>query len=120
MKLHLATAVAILTVMVGCSGMKTTTDYDREADFTQYSTYAWHDGTGSDISDSDPLNHERLISAIDAQMQQHGRDVAGGKRCVRGVSGRKARGTVDSGSDPRVLDERDRGNAVSLERGDGG
>ena len=72
MTLRLATAVAILAVVVACGGVKTTHDYDRDADFSQYKTYAWHEGTSSDIQDSDPLNHERLVSAIDAQMQQHG------------------------------------------------
>lgn len=72
MMVRLATAVAVLAVASGCGGIKTTTDFDRDADFTQYSTYAWHEGTGSDIEDSDPLNHGRLIEAIDGQMQQHG------------------------------------------------
>ena len=72
MKFQWVTAVAILALVVACGGIKSTVDYDRDADFSQYSTYAWHEGTGADIQDSDPLNHERLISAVDAQMAQAG------------------------------------------------
>ena len=72
MKLRLASTIGILALVVGCGGIKSTVDYAHDADFSSYSTYAWHDGSASDIQDSDPLNHERLVSAIDGQMSQHG------------------------------------------------
>ncbi len=61
-----------LALAAGCGGIKITTDYDHDTDFSQYNTYAWHEGSSSDIQDTDPLKHERLTTAIDTQMQQHG------------------------------------------------
>ena len=72
MKTKLTTIAIALAFVAACGGVKTTTDFDRQADFSQYKTYAWHEGSDSDVQDSDPLAHERLIAAVDAQMQQHG------------------------------------------------
>ena len=64
MKAHLAVAAAFLAVAIGCSSMKVNHDWDRQADFSSYKTYAWHD-SDTNVKDTDPLAHERFISAID-------------------------------------------------------
>jgi Domain of unknown function (DUF4136) len=43
-------------------------DYNRQADFTKLKTYAWVPGTGL----RDELNHQRVVAAIEAQMQAKG------------------------------------------------
>jgi hypothetical protein len=45
-----------------------TYDYDRTADFSRITTYAW-DGGGSV---SDPLNHRRIVAAVDSQLAAKG------------------------------------------------
>ena len=42
-----------------------TRDYDRTADFSKFKTYAWVRGTEV----GDDLNHRRIVTAIDAQLQ---------------------------------------------------
>jgi len=43
-------------------------DYDTDADFSQFKTYAWVQGTNL----SDELNHKRIINAIDRQLNAKG------------------------------------------------
>jgi hypothetical protein len=45
-----------------------TYDYDREADFSKYKTYAWTEGTEV----PDELNHARIVRAVDAQLTAEG------------------------------------------------
>ncbi|GMR23548.1 MAG: DUF4136 domain-containing protein [Acidobacteriota bacterium] len=71
MKARLAVAGAIAAVAIGCSGMKINHDWDRQADFSKYKTYAWYD-SDTNIKDTDPLAHERFISAIDSQLAAKG------------------------------------------------
>ena len=71
MKAHLAVAAAFLAVAIGCSSMKVNHDWDRQADFSSYKTYAWHD-SDTNVKDTDPLAHERFISAIDGQLTAQG------------------------------------------------
>ena len=66
----LVVAVA-LVVVVGCSSMKVNHDYDHQADFSQYKTYAWYD-SDTNMADTDPLNHERFITAVDRQLSAKG------------------------------------------------
>ena len=56
-------------VLAGCgSSLKVATDYDHAANFTTYKTYSWRDGTKL----SNPLNAERLVAAVDAQLKAKG------------------------------------------------
>lgn len=71
MKTQLAVAAAFLAVAIGCSSMKVNYDWDHQADFSNYKTYAWHD-SDTNVKDTDPLSHERFISAIDAQLSAQG------------------------------------------------
>ena len=71
MKVKIAVLVALAAFAAGCSGMKVNHDYDHEADFSSFKTFAWHE-SGHTIKDTDPLAHERLIQAIDTQMNANG------------------------------------------------
>jgi len=71
MKSRLGVALAFLLVTIGCSSMKVNYDYDRQADFSQYKTYAWHD-SDTNVADTDPLAHERFISAVDRKLAANG------------------------------------------------
>ncbi len=55
----------------GCVTLQVNMDYDREADFSMYQTYAWHESDVS-LADDDPLMHQRLIQAIDDQLSAKG------------------------------------------------
>lgn len=47
-------------------------DYDRNATFASYKTFAWMEPNGYDLEDSDPLVHKRIVNYIEAKMQQGG------------------------------------------------
>ena len=71
MKARLTVAVATMSIAIGCSSMTVNHDWDRQADFSTYKTYAWHD-SDTNVKDSDPLGHDRFIRAIDAQLVAQG------------------------------------------------
>ncbi len=73
----LAVLVGATALAVGCSGMKVNNDYDRDADFSSYKTYSWHESDMT-VKDSDPLGHERLVQAIEGQMRANGFEKASG------------------------------------------
>lgn len=54
--------------MVGCD-LKTVVDYDRNADFSQITTYAWADQEHPEVSD---LTHRRIVDAVNAQLIHNG------------------------------------------------
>ncbi len=47
---------------------KVNVDFDKEADFSGYKTYAWMTGTEADS----PLYHKRIVAAIDLRMEEKG------------------------------------------------
>ncbi len=47
-------------------------DYDRNASFGSYKTFAWMEPNGYDLEDSYPLLHKRIVNYIEAKMQQGG------------------------------------------------
>jgi hypothetical protein len=61
-------ATLLLLTMVGCD-LKTSVDYDRNADFSSYKTYDWADPDNPEIDD---LTHRRILAAVDDQMQAVG------------------------------------------------
>ena len=63
----LSVSAVALAVTVGCSSMKISNDFDRQADFSQYRTYDWHDSE-TNVADTHPFAHERFVSAVDSQL----------------------------------------------------
>lgn len=56
-------SILLLLAVTGCIS-KVYIDYDKHADFTQYQTYAWKEGTPT----TNPLMDRRIITAIDKQL----------------------------------------------------
>jgi hypothetical protein len=60
---------SLLAAAVGCAGsLHVKTDYDPSANFSQYHTYSWHEGTPA----QDPLTDKKILAAVDAQLQTKG------------------------------------------------
>ena len=66
---YLARICAVIGAIAatGCVTLNVNYDYDREADFSRYQTYAWQDSDVNVLDDS-PLMHQRIIRAIDDQL----------------------------------------------------
>lgn len=60
-----------LFVLTSCSSVRVNTDYDKNADFTQYKTFAFHK-TGIDKVEISDLDKRRILNAIDAEMTAKG------------------------------------------------
>ena len=63
-----AVMVALLLISSGVFAQKVSTDFDNEAEFSKYKTYAWAKGAPA----RDPLMHQRIVAAIDAQLVAKG------------------------------------------------
>lgn len=67
-------AIAGLTLLAAAaSAQNVSVDYDRTANFAQYKTYAWARGTEL----ADPLNHSRVVRAVDSALAAKGLRPAG-------------------------------------------
>ncbi len=62
-----ALVLFFVLVLTGCTS-KVYIDYDKQADFTKYRTYAWGEGTSA----QNPLMDRRIVSAIDEQLAGKG------------------------------------------------
>ncbi len=60
-------SMVLILVLVGCTS-KVYIDYDKQADFTKYRTYAWGEGTAA----QNPLMDRRIVAAIDEQLAGKG------------------------------------------------
>ena len=60
-------------LIIGCSSISTTSDYDPSADFASYNTFSIYDGAieGSEL-ESAPLVKKRVLEAIANEMQKKG------------------------------------------------
>ena len=65
-QLFVGVAFGVL-VLAGCSSQKVNFDYDRQTDFSKYTTYAWHEGEHT-IADEDPFAHQRFVAAVDREL----------------------------------------------------
>lgn len=65
-------SAALMLLLWSCGpGLKVTTDYDKQADFKKYKTYALY--TPENINDAiSQLNRDRVIAAIKAEMNKRG------------------------------------------------
>jgi ribosomal protein L3 len=62
--------VSLLVILSACSSLKVTYDYDKQADFSTYKTYAYsEDSKNLPVND---LNRNRIMSAVDNEMAAKG------------------------------------------------
>lgn len=62
--------LSLLIVAVSCSSLKVTYDYDKQAEFAKYKTYAYsEDSQKLPVGD---LNRNRIMSAVDAELAAKG------------------------------------------------
>lgn len=67
----LALPVLVLLLFASCSSVRVAVDYDREADFRMYRTYAFYK-TGVDRAQISDLDKKRILKAIDAELSSKG------------------------------------------------
>lgn len=68
-------ALTAIIFMTGCSTVQVETDYNREADFSQYKTYRWIPhvkGTEDNPLMNDPLIEGHVKNAVNAEMAKKG------------------------------------------------
>lgn len=63
--------ILILFAFVGCSTVKVAYDYDRQADFSKYKTYAVSEETMK-MAGVNQLNRDRIIAAVESAMASKG------------------------------------------------
>ncbi|WP_081211751.1 DUF4136 domain-containing protein [Salegentibacter sediminis] len=70
--LKITPVILLLTVfLTSCSSVRVASDYDREADFNSYQTYAFFK-PGIDKAEISDLDKKRILRAIESEMQAKG------------------------------------------------
>ncbi|MCR8669047.1 DUF4136 domain-containing protein [Aestuariibaculum sp. M13] len=69
--LKIAPIFALLFVVTSCSSIKVATDYDKNANFTTYKTFAFYK-TGIDKAEINDLDKRRILRAIEAELLAKG------------------------------------------------
>lgn len=60
-------------ILLGCSTIHVSSDYDPEADFSIIQTYAWKDAeVNNDALDANPLLKKRLMASVEQYLQSRG------------------------------------------------
>jgi len=67
----LALPVIVLLFLSSCVSVRVLSDYDKEANFSAYKTYAFYK-TGIDKAHLSDLDKKRILKAIDAEMSSRG------------------------------------------------
>src|SRR5690554_8008790 len=67
----LVLSCVILLFISSCTTVRVLSDYDREADFNTYKTYAFYK-TGIDKAEISDLDKKRILRAIDSEMSAKG------------------------------------------------
>lgn len=63
--------VLVLLFLTSCTSVRVLSDYDREANFSNYKTYAFYK-TGIDRAQISDLDKKRILRAIDAELSSRG------------------------------------------------
>ena len=71
MKLFKLLSLIGLFIITSCSSVRVNVDYDKNANFGQYKTYAFHK-SGIDKAEISDLDKRRILRSIDAQMTAKG------------------------------------------------
>tara|TARA_R110002049_G_scaffold71370_1_gene183905 strand:+ start:69205 stop:69753 length:549 start_codon:yes stop_codon:yes gene_type:complete len=69
--IYMLPLLALLFVVSSCSSVKVATDYDRNANFNQYKTFAFYK-TGIDKAEISDLDKRRILRAIEAELLAKG------------------------------------------------
>lgn len=69
--LTLLTATLLFTVLSSCSSVRVAADYDKQADFNSYKTFAFYK-TGIDKAEISDLDKRRILRAIETEMLAKG------------------------------------------------
>ncbi|SHJ94199.1 DUF4136 domain-containing protein [Pseudozobellia thermophila] len=67
----LVVPMLILLFLSSCSSVQVLSDYDKEADFNSYNTYAFYK-TGIDKAQISDLDKKRILRAIESEMSKRG------------------------------------------------
>ena len=70
LKLFTLTALAV-TFLASCSSVRVISDYDKQADFNTYKSYAFYK-TGIDKAQISDLDKKRILRAIDSELSSRG------------------------------------------------
>ena len=68
---QLIAPLMILALLASCSSVRVVTDYDREADFSTYKSFAFYK-TGIDKAQISDLDKKRILRAIDQELTSRG------------------------------------------------
>lgn len=71
MKTTLFSLFAAAALLVGCSSVRTASDYDKSADFSSYKTYGFYK-TGIDKAEISDLDKKRILRSIETNMEAKG------------------------------------------------
>ena len=71
MKLYTALFAFLLIIVASCSSIKVYSDYDKNADFSKYKTYAFYK-KGIDKVEISDLDKRRILRAIEVQLDAKG------------------------------------------------
>jgi hypothetical protein len=63
--------LAILALLGGCSSMSVFTDYGEGVDFSEFQTFQYR-ASDTNLADSAPLVHQRIVAAIEREMTASG------------------------------------------------
>jgi hypothetical protein len=61
----------LMMVTAPARAVQVSVDFDTNVDFSKYNTFAWKD-SDEDLSDSDPLMHERVVRGIEQRLRAAG------------------------------------------------
>ena len=68
---QLIAPILLLVLVASCSSVRVVTDYDREADFSTYKSFAFYK-TGIDKAQISDLDKKRILKAIDQELSSRG------------------------------------------------
>ena len=74
MRARILSAAALTLIVGACGGIQVAYDYNPEADFTRYRTFAWAEGSGSgdDSRVNNDLVDQRFLRAIESELVSRG------------------------------------------------
>jgi hypothetical protein len=77
MKDLLVLLLALFLIATPALAQKIHIDYDEEADFSKYKTFAWYSSPDTSVADSNDLVHRRIVEIIQNQLQSGSLELVG-------------------------------------------